>query len=163
MKFRNHRQLKKKIYKNQKGGIIIKIEALIKEEIRWRGEYFQADKMRKIVENYQFTEGETYWKGTKHIRKIPAVWSRQPRILENSKTDLQINFLFDHCYTLKTKDGKVVWATCPYSHGFSADWVRNVLAVNQIFPIAVIDTEDTPYGDFMILFDPANVVAAYAK
>ncbi len=140
----------------------MKIDALIEEEVYFRGENFRTENMRKIAENYQFVEGETHWMQTKNIRKIPDVLNRQPRVLENSKTDLQIDFLFDHFYTLKTKDGEVVWATCPYSHGFSGDWVWNVLAANQIYPIEVIGKQGTPYGDFMILFDPANVAAAYA-
>ena len=134
------------------------VQSFLEAESKYRGSSFSKKNMTAVVDNYQFKSIDDHWTG----KKIPDVLNREPSAKRMNDNLPSVGFLFDHFYGMKTESGETVWATCPYSHGYSVDMIWGMLAANGLFPIEIIGKEWTPYADLMILFDPNNVSEAYA-
>lgn len=142
---------------------LVSIEKFIEEEKQYRG-LFIGDHFRAIAKKYGIIAARTGWQTTRDVKIIPDVMNKDSiaRINDPNVPSLRnagkLN-LFDHFFTFKATIGRHYWATCPYINGCTKTEIREALLANNINPVDII--VPSPYADVMIIFDPADIAAAY--
>lgn len=143
---------------------LISIEKFIEEEKQYRN-VFIGEHFRAIAKKYGIIAARAGWQTTRNVKIIPDVMNKDSIARTNDPnvpglTNTNEFNVFDHFFTFKATIRRHYWATCPYANGHTKTEIREALLADNIHPVDII--VPSPYADVMIIFDPADIAAAYA-
>lgn len=128
------------------------VDEFYQEEKAYRGGGLLKERLYDLCSFYDVEfVAVGHWAPTTEVPNVPDVLNNDIQINGPS-----IRWLFDHFYTFKTYDGKVLWVVCPYDHGFNALDVQKMMRENGL----ITNVHRGFYADYTIVIDPIDMLNA---
>ena len=124
------------------------IEKFLETEGQYRK--IKRDELERICQKYDVVKISKGWVGSKKNKTVPNLYNR------NMHEDApKIGRYFDHLYSLKTRDGKTLWCSCPYASE-SNESLKELFRQNYI----KCEVHNGFYADRTIIMEQEDLILA---